>query len=628
MSTIRVLPPSVANRIAAGEVVERPASVVKELVENAIDAGATEITVAIEEAGLKRIEVADDGSGMDEEDLLLSIERHATSKIREVEELETIRSFGFRGEALPSVASVSRFEIRTAREGAETGHRLTASGGVDPKIVPAARTRGTSVVVRNLFYNTPARRSFLKSAQTEERRIRRAVIAHALAQLEIGFRYVREGEEIFHLPAGDTLRARITQLFGASFAGNLVEVSGAERGPVVSGLVSNIDAHRGNRSYQYFVVNGRPVEQLLLTQAATNPYREYLPPRRFPVVFLSIEIDPTFVDVNIHPTKREVRFAPERSIFAAIDGAIRRAIRSERSLPSFWIDRKSGTGSAGPQAANAGLPLEGAESQWTYNPGKGGPHSGPVRPYDSHTGSMGLPTYVPAGDARSESAEGGAVSESTATNDRSSATGRGQAPTVAPGTSWIHRVDVANVQQIAATFLVAAGPEGIVVVDQHTAHERILFEQTLRAIEDRPAETQRLLFPETIEVDPELATAVEEYGDMIERAGFELALGGPRTVRLEGVPASARGESPASFTRKFLEHLAAGSGEERTGSRRVAASMACHGAVRAGDVLTREERSALLKQLLACDQPLRCPHGRPTFLAIDSMELARRFLRA
>ncbi|NNE07796.1 MAG: DNA mismatch repair endonuclease MutL, partial [Gemmatimonadetes bacterium] len=261
MSRIRILPESVANRIAAGEVVERPASVVKELVENAIDAGATEITVAIEDAGMKRIEVADDGEGMNEEDLRLSIERHATSKLATVEELSTLRSFGFRGEALPSIASVSRFEIRTALRGEDRAHRLTATGGSDLKVESAARTHGTSIVVRSLFYNTPARRSFLKSAQTEERQIRRAVMAHALAQRGIAFRYVREGEEIFHLPAGDSLLARVTQLFGASFAKNLVEVSGAERGPVVSGLVSNIDAHHGNRNYQYFVVNGRPVQQ-------------------------------------------------------------------------------------------------------------------------------------------------------------------------------------------------------------------------------------------------------------------------------------------------------------------------------------------------------------------------------
>lgn len=614
MSRIKILPESVANRIAAGEVVERPASVVKELVENAIDAGATEITIAIEDAGMKRVEVADNGNGMSEEDLRLSIERHATSKLSTVEELSTLRSFGFRGEALPSIASVSRFEIRTALRGEDHAHRLTAAGGRDLKVESAARTHGTSIVVRSLFYNTPARRSFLKSAQTEERQIRRAVMAHSLAQLEIAFRYVREGEEIFHLPAGDSLLSRVMQLFGSSLAKNLVEVTGAERGPVISGLVSNIDAHHGNRNYQYFVVNGRPVQQVLLTQAGANPYREYLPPRRFPALFLAIDIDPAFVDVNIHPTKREVRFAPERSIFGALDGAIRRAIRAESSLPSFWMKEGGTQGTTGHADVGAsdmsapvrsgdtiresGLPLEGAERQWTYHPGKGGPlaRGGPTGPFDSHTGSIALPA--------------------------------GTIEAAQNPMSWIDRVDLTNVQQIAATFLVAAGPEGIVVVDQHTAHERILFEETVQAIDGRAAQSQRLLFPESIEIDPELATTVEEYGDMIEKAGFELALGGPRTVRLEGIPASARDEDPVAFARRFLEHLAAGSGEERTGSRRVAASIACHGAVRAGDKLTREESSVLLKRLLDCDQPLRCPHGRPTFLAIDSMELARRFLRA
>jgi len=575
---IHVLSERVANRIAAGEVVDRPASVVKELLENALDAGATTIDVIADAGGRDRIRVTDDGCGMEPDDARLAFERHATSKIRDASDIDEVTTFGFRGEALPSIASVAEVEMLTSA-GGDGGLRIVVRSGDRPTETGARRSRGTTITVRNLFFNTPARRKFLKSDTTEERHLRRVVIAHALGRQDVAFRYERDGEEIFHLPAGEDLPLRIRRLFGAPFAENLVAVEGREMEPRVSGYVSTIDGARANRTYQYFHVNGRPVQQTLLVQAASAPFRDLLPPRRYPALFLSIEIGAEFVDVNIHPTKREVRFAPERTIFAAVEGAVRRAIRSESSLPPFWMGR--GEASGGERAAAPGpaetitLPL-GKESAWSYHP---------------PAGEAGAPESIDT--------EGG----------------------------WLERIDLGRVQQVGGTYLVAAAPEGLVVVDQHTAHERILFEEILRKMEKREGESQSLLFPETVGVDPELVTAAEEQGDLIEASGFLLRPAGPRSILIEGVPAGLRRRDPSRLVVDFLEYLVHEGKKEQTRERRIAASIACHGAIRAGDALTPEERKGLLLRLAECDQPLRCPHGRPTFLAITANELGRRFLR-
>lgn len=588
MGRIRVLPEVVANRIAAGEVVERPASVVKELIENALDAGATSVSVRIEGSGAGLIEVSDDGSGMDAGDAPLAFERHATSKIRSADDIATVLSFGFRGEALPSIASVSEVELLTSDGADEGATRVRLRGGEDRRVDRSSRAPGTTVRVRNLFFNTPGRRRFLKSDRAEEGHVRRAVIAHALARPAVGFRYIREDEEVFDLPAGEDLLLRVVRLFGRSFADELVPVEGREHGPRVSGFASKPDAARGNRTYQYFHVNGRPVQQNLLVQAATAAYRDILPPRRYGAFVLAIEIDPEFVDVNIHPTKREVRFSPERAVFAAVEGAVRRAVRSEAGLGPFWKEREGrGEGPRPfPSGSSPALPLDsGKEGGWTYHAG----------------GAEGPIGGAPAPEGRGEPPEG----------ER----------------SWLERVDLGAVQQVGGTFLVAAGPGGVLVADQHTVHERILYEEALRRIERKEGHSQRLLFPETVEADPELVDAAEAHGDVIEAAGFLVRPAGPRALLLEGTPPGLRRRDPGRLLVDFLEYLVGEGKGERSRERRVAASIACHGAVRAGDSLTPEERKGLLLRLAACDEPLRCPHGRPTFLTIPSDELARRFLR-
>ncbi|MBN1825975.1 MAG: DNA mismatch repair endonuclease MutL [Candidatus Eisenbacteria bacterium] len=583
MGRIRVLPEIVANRIAAGEVVERPASVAKELVENALDAGALSVEVRVEEGGIRLLEVSDDGCGMDPEDARLAFERHATSKIRSAEEIETVRSFGFRGEALPSVASVAEVETLTSAGGDEAV-RIVLRGGRSLVEERAGRTRGTTVTVRDLFFNTPARRKFLKSEASEERRIRRAVIAHALAQTGVRFRYVKDGEEVFHLPAGEETGLRAARLFGDEIAAALIAVDGRESGPIVSGLVGNVESARGSRSYQYFHVNGRPVEQGLLVQAATAPYREYLPPRRYPILILGLFIDPAYVDVNIHPTKREVRFSPERTVFAALEGAVRRAVRSEASLPPLSAGRKEGGASAGsPGVAPPALPL-GREGEWTY-------HAPAAEP--------GFPS------AETERERGAPAGEE----------GR------------LSRVDLSRVIQAGDTYLIAGGPDGMVVADQHAAHERILFEEAMDRMERREGDSQSLLFAETVSVDPALVSIAEEYAEWLGRAGFLVRPAGPRSLLLEGIPPGLRRIAPSAFLVRFLERLEEEGRGDGDRERRVAASIACHGAVRAGDRLTPEEARALLVRLAKCKQPFRCPHGRPTFLAMTAEDLARRFGR-
>lgn len=576
MAKIRVLPESAANRIAAGEVVERPASVAKELVENALDADARAIEVRVEEGGGALIEVADDGAGMDAEDARLAFARHATSKIRDADDILRVATFGFRGEALPSIASVAEVELLTAPEGGE-GTRLVLRAGRLIREEKAARARGTTIAVRNLFFNTPARRKFLKSEPTEEKRIRRAVIAQALSERDVAFRYLRDGEEVFHLPAGEDLRLRLARLFGRPFADELVLAEGKEHGPVVFGFVSKIDAARGTRDYQFFHVNRRPVQQALLHQAVAAAYQGALPRGRHPAYVLSLTLDPEFVDVNIHPTKREVRFSPERTVFAAVQAAVGRALRSESSLPRLWKEK--------PETPRTG------ESR------------GEPRPLDLPPAREGSWTYHP--DSRAVESE----------------------PAEAEGEGWLARADLSRVHQIGNTFLVTAAPEGILIADQHTVHERILFEETLARIERRSGESQRLLFPETVEADPDLVRIAEENCETIEAAGFLVHPAGPRGLLLEGTPPGLRTSEPRRFLIDFLESLGETERSDEPREKRVAASVACHGAVRAGDPLAPEERSALLRRLRACHEPLRCPHGRPTFLTVSSEELARRFLR-
>jgi len=569
MGRIAVLPEVVANRIAAGEVIERPASVAKELIENSLDAGATEVEIRVEGGGTRLVQVSDNGSGIEEEDIRLAFERHATSKIRSAEEISRVLSFGFRGEALPSVASVSEVEMVSAAEGGD-GKRVLLEGGRLLKEEKAHRTRGTTAAVRNLFYNTPARRKFLKSAEAEERWIRRAVIAHALAQLSVSFRYLREGDEVFHLPSGEDLLLRVSRLFGRPFAEQMIPIEGREMGPVVTGLVSKVEAARGNRSYQYFHVNGRPVEQSLLVQAATTPFREYLPPRRYPALVISLTIDPSFVDINIHPTKREVRFSPERTIFASIEAPVRRAIRSEKSLPPLWEkggERKGGAAPRGPSEVR--LPL-GKESEWTYHR-----------------------------SAEEETAERNLFEE----------------------------IDPSTLRPVGDTFLVGAGRDLLLIVDKHAAHERILFEEAMDRMEEGKGESQKLLFPETVAVDPVLISVAEEYSEWIEKAGFLVRPIGPRSLMIEGVPPGIRSGEPAGFLIDFLDHLQDEGKKESSRKRGVAASLACHGAIRSGDALTGEEMKNLLARLARARQPFRCPHGRPTVLTLTTEELRHRFLR-
>lgn len=579
MGKIHILSELVANRIAAGEVVERPASVVKELVENALDAGALELTVRVEEGGSRLMEVSDNGCGLEPGDARLAFERHATSKIRNADDIANIGSFGFRGEALPSIAAVAEVEMLTSAGGGEAARIVLRGGEVTVEEI-GHRTTGTTVSVRNLFFNTPARRKFMKSEQSEERQIRRAVIAHALAREGVSFRYITNDKEIFHLPAGKDLKLRAERLFGEDLAGGLVRVEGSERGPHVSGLVGGIESARGNRFHQFFHVNGRPVQQTLLTQAASAPFRGSLPPRRYPVFILGLTIDPEFVDVNIHPTKREVRFSPERTVFAAVEGVVRRALSSEASIPSFWSAGAGHSRTPSPgSGAGIALPL-GREEEWKYH-------------------------------ASTEAGEGETPRDGTE-----------------PGVDgWLGRVNLSRVIQVGGVYLVAGGTDGMVVVDQHTAHERILFEEILRRIEGRGGDSQSLLFPETMGVDPLLVSVVEEFEGPIERSGFRVRPSGPRSLLLEGIPAGLRKGDPGALLVHFLEYLEKEGKSEESHDRRVAASIACHGAVRAGDTLLPEECRSLLLRLTRCEQPLRCPHGRPTFLVLTPEELAKRFLR-
>ncbi|MDI3281165.1 MAG: DNA mismatch repair endonuclease MutL, partial [Bacillota bacterium] len=453
MGKIRLLAPEVVDKIAAGEVVERPASVVKELIENSLDAGARHIEVEVRGGGLELIRGTDDGEGIEREDLPLALARHATSKLQREEELWSVRTLGFRGEALASIAAVSRIELISRVQGAEEGWRIRAEGGMVGGVEPAGSPPGTTVVVRDLFFNTPVRRRFMQRPPVEAGRIASVVTAYALAQSGVSFRLLQEGRQLVVTPGSGRLLDAVAALQGLEVARDLVPVSWEAEGVAVSGYVGLPKLHRANRWQEWIFVNGRAIESPLLTHALEEAYRTLLPPRRFPVAILHCWLDPAAVDVNVHPAKREVRFYHAQAVHRAVYGAVTAALRRERSPGVAGEARKEEPPSAGwlgePGATEAG---EGGRSSepspaWSTSRGAGSPAPAPSFPAPSPllARSLSLPAWAP---------------------------GAGEVEAVPP---------LRLVGQVRRAFLVCEGREGLVLIDQHAAHERVLYDQLYQA---------------------------------------------------------------------------------------------------------------------------------------------------
>ena len=586
---IHILPDHVANQIAAGEVVERPASVVKELVENALDAGATRIDVSLRNGGKTEIRVADDGCGMDREDALLALDRHATSKIRQAEDLARISSLGFRGEALPSIAAVSRFSLETALEdGVGTGVR--AAGGRVQAADEIARRRGTTVTVTGLFGDVPARAKFLRRAAAETRAASDAVILLALCNLQVGFSLRSNDRELLSLgPA--TLRQRIGQIWGEEEASSLIDLDGPDGECRVAGLIQRPDeARTGRRRFTF--ANGRPFVDRGLGRVVDEAYRTTVVPGLRPDYFLFLSLPPESMDVNVHPAKTEIRFRDrERVERMLVDAARGRLARISSTPPLDRAPEQAGVGRAPEPAGVAHATTAAGE---------------------------GAPAMVREGSAPDQfalfMAEAGGDEESSAAVD------------IAPLAAQLRP----ELWQLHDSYILAATRRGLLIIDQHSAHERVLYEETMGRFRESGGEAQRLLFPLTLTLSPSEYSAAEELAQLLGRVGFEIEPFGERTVIVRSSPNPHEHFDAERCFRDMIHELADGSplvDAARNQHERIAKSLACKGAIKAGQSLSQEEMADLFDRLFATELPGHDVHGRPTIVRLTLEELARRFGR-
>ena len=562
MASVRVLPDSVINLISAGEVVERPASIVKELLENALDAGATSIVVELEQGGRRSVTVRDDGTGMNRHDLLLSIQRHATSKIAGREDLDVLSTLGFRGEALPSIAAVTHFRMTTS-DGSEAWE-LTADGGELRGVVPVARTRGTTVSASGLFFSQPVRRKFLRSQDTELTWVERFLTGCAFSRLDVAFRLLHGGREIFDLPAGTDLAGRMKLRFGLATSISPVISSGSS-GEVSATITIFPDSRWNRKSHQYILVNGRQV-QCGFVSAPLD--RALAGPAGYPLLTCVVELPPSEVDVNVHPSKREVRFREPRRVREAVEEAISDLVVTRKTDIHFQDvhHRRGFVGSSGDHGRRStGLSGEIFEAA--------------------------LMLQMPA----------------------SPLYGGGEDHSAVP------------IVQVGRSYLVTATDTGIALIDQHAAHERILYETVLDSIRsDAGAGRQNLLLPETVKVDGEELEQLTEFDALLRKAGFEFHMEGD-TLVLTAVPSGTF--HGISALREILKSLSDPGSEDMPVQERVAAAAACAGAVKFGDQLAGAETKHLVDGLFATSDPFHCPHGRPTLIEISFQELEKRFGR-
>lgn len=593
MGAVRILPEALSNRIAAGEVVERPASVVKELVENALDAGAGRIRVEIAKGGRERIQVSDDGKGMSGDDALLAIERYATSKIGTDADLFAIGTLGFRGEALPSIAAVSRFRLETRERSAEFGTRVTLHGGKLKDVSQVGAPVGTLVSVRDLFFNTPARRKFLKTVTTEMGHIADTLSALALGRPDVGFRLIHNRREIKTWPPAAP-RTRAVDLLGSEFQHGLLRLRFSQEGLRLSGWTAAPWITRGNAKGIYLFVNGRAVRDRMVQHALFEGYAGKLVKGEFPVAVLFLEIDPGAVDVNVHPTKHEVRFARPGQVRKALIEAVSQAVGSADA--PRWTRRAPDPGAAEPDAASPASQAAGV--------------------------SESLPRYDPAPSppSRAEQEDG----------DRSarlsvSSPPRQQEPL------WESDcfAELRIIGQFHQSYILCESGAELILIDQHAAHERILYERFKTALSGKPPEVQRLLVPETLELSHGQARTLEKLIPLLSATGLEIESFGKDTFLVSALPAPLKEKPIAPLVREIAEQAqTAGlsNGVEKALDRCLIA-LACHGAIKANQPLTQAQIQALLAELDQCQEPGRCPHGRPTRIEWRLAALEKSFRR-
>jgi len=592
---IRALPPNLVNRIAAGEVVERPASVVKELIENAIDAGATRIDVTATAGGLGLIRVADDGSGMDQDDLVLSVERHATSKLAG-DDLANILTLGFRGEALPSIGSVARLAIQSRARGADNAYEVSIDAGRKSKPKPVALTQGTTVEVRDLFYATPARLKFMKSERAEWTAIAEMVKRLSLAKPEIAFGLANGERNVLRLPAGapgltDLALNRIGLILGQNFVADALPVSATRGGLHVEGFAGLPTLHRPNALQLHLIVNGRPVRDKLLSTSVRAAYGDLMPNGRYPMVVLYVGLPPDEVDVNVHPAKAELRFRDAQEIRSLIIGALREALgnaghRATSSLSQVALGHMMRPGEPHrPYLPRSLLPMSGLSAEYGF----------------SDRSQTSLPPLAPTADARTHEEEVSATS---------------------------YPLGAARAQ-VHEMFIIAETEDSVVIVDQHAAHERLVYERLKSSYANGGIARQILLIPEVVELDAEAADRLGAASADLEQLGLVLEPFGQAAVVIREVPALLGQGDLKNLLRDLADELAEGEGGLVVAERldHVLATMACYGSVRAGRRLNAQEMNALLRDMERTPFTGQCNHGRPTYVELKLADIEKLFQR-
>jgi len=611
MSRIRLLPETVASQVAAGEVVERPASVVKELVENGIDAGAHKIDILVRRGGISLVRVSDDGCGMDRDDALLSLERHATSKIHSATDLEAIATLGFRGEALPSIASVSRYRLTTREPDAVAGTEIIVNGGKMDIVRDGGEAPGTQVEVRSLFYNLPARRKFLRSENTESRNIEHQLHLQAIGHWQIAFTFARDDRLVFRLPPVTTLSDRVRDLYGPELLERLLSVNGSGSSKIqIGGLIGQAGVSRQTRAQQLIFVNGRAIESALITNAVREGYHTALMKGQYPVTFLFLDLDPGAVDVNVHPAKREVRFRDPNGIREAVARCVQQTLEGGRIA---WQEKFRAPAVAGVVDPGHTTP-EKAVVDLTLRPA-------PNFPEVLH---RDLPQLEAAVTDRSYRGVVAGVADP------------GRAPfksdDIASQAPVKHESKQQQFQIIGVLnklYILMENADGLVLVDQHAAHERILFEELRRRMEEQGVPSQKLLLAQTFDVPPRDADWIERNMSILQKMGIGIESFGPNTFKIDSLPGFLSVSDAAQFMRKVIDDLKSASNSSsplRLGEEMIAKSV-CRHAVKANDPLRYLEVEKLIRDLLECDLPYCCPHGRPTMIQISNSELEKKFGR-
>ena len=649
MSKIRVLADHVANQIAAGEVVERPASVAKELVENSIDAGASRIAIEIEAGGRRLLKVSDDGEGMVRDDAVLAFERHATSKISVTDDLAAIATLGFRGEALASIASVAKVELVTSTEEASAATKVVIEGGRMRDVKDAAHPRGTTISVKDLFFNVPARRKFLRSEATETFHLTNLVTHYALAHPEIGFTFTNNGREVIRASAVKDLRERAYQVFGEEFLENLLEVSGGHPQVVrVQGYISAPRDRRTSRDSQYLFVNRRFVRDRMIGRALSEGYRSILPQGVYPAALLFIETPLEEVDVNVHPAKTEVRFRRSAAVADAVRDAVRSAlaaagyVREERAAARPTLEIQTQVVSAVASNSNTvSTPDPIPVTVPVFEP--------PPVPQEQHQSRMEFVALMESVEealdvkeapgeevVHHQPSEAELIDEPVAVTSAVKLAKTSLLPPLNSAEQFAREVTpeslTANIRplgQLDESFIIATDDEGLLLIDQHVAHERVLFDK-YRALEaERRTESQQLLVPETFDLTPAQAAVFDQLVPELEKYGFDLMRLSGRTVAIKATPA----DLPVGEARNMLFELLDTVDAEKKGSARetlrdeIAASLACHAAIKVNMPLAPEKMRWLIDRLLQTSSPTTCPHGRPVILRLKTRDILKGFHR-